>query len=225
MNTMAKTVFITGASGGIGNAIFTEYMQHGYNIIAPTIEELDLSSRESIDSYFENNKNLCVDILINNAGVNFVNDIDRVITDDMDQMMSINLLAPIILIRSLVGNMKKNGFGRIVNISSIWSEAGRPGRSIYAATKRGLNGITQTLAVELAQYGILVNSVSPGFTLTELTLATNTLEQLEQLKSKVPLGRLAQPEEIAKVVFFLGNENNTYLTGQNIVVDGGYTSL
>jgi 3-oxoacyl-[acyl-carrier protein] reductase len=222
---MKKTVFITGASRGIGKAIYDEYLNHGYEIIAPTSEELDLSSREAIFSYFEKNKDLSVDILINNAGCNFVNDIDNVLIDDMDQMMSVNLLAPILLIRKLVSNMKKNHFGRIVNISSIWSEAGRPGRSIYASTKRGLNGITQTLAVELAQHGILINSVSPGFTLTELTISTNTPEQLENLKSKIPLGRLARPEEIAKVVYFLGNENNTYLTGQNVIVDGGYTSL
>ncbi|MFA6626976.1 MAG: SDR family oxidoreductase [Bacilli bacterium] len=219
------TVLITGASSGIGEAIYNLYKEKGYRIIAPTIDDLDLSDRESVLSFIEKHKEEKIDILINDAGVNFVNDIENVNLRDLDYMMSVNLFGPILLLKAFVPSMKKNKFGRIVNICSIWSQISRPGRSIYSATKRGLSGITETLAVELAKDNIIVNSVSPGFTLTELTRRTNTPDEIKTINEKIPLGRMADPQEIARVVFFLGNENNTYLTGQNITVDGGFTKI
>lgn len=110
-----------------------------------------------------------------------------------------------------------------MNIGSIWGVISKSGRSIYSATKHGLHGITTTLALELAPYDVLVNTVAPGQTMTELTRKNNTDKEIERMKQDIPVRRLAQPEEIAKVVFFLGNENNTYVTGQQIVVDGGLT--
>lgn len=119
--------------------------------------------------------------------------------------------------------MKRNRFGRIVNIGSIWGGIGKPGRSVYSATKHGIHGITSTLAVELAPYNILVNTVAPGQTLTELTLRNNSHEEIRQMEKDIPLGRLAQPEEVARLVLFVGNEENTYITGQQIFIDGGLT--
>ena len=119
--------------------------------------------------------------------------------------------------------MKKKKFGRIVNIGSIWGVITKPGRSIYSATKHGIHGISSTLALELAPYNILVNTIAPGQTLTELTLRNNSPEDICKMERDIPIGRLAKPEEIAKAVFFLGNENNTYITGQQIIVDGGLT--
>ena len=101
----------------------------------------------------------------------------------------------------------------------------KPGRTIYAVTKHGIHGVTSNLAVELAPYNILVNTVCPGFTMTALTKKNNSKEQIDQLAVSIPLGRLAEPEEQAKVVCFLAGENNTYITGQQIAVDGGYTSI
>ena len=121
-------------------------------------------------------------------------------------------------------NMKKQGYGRIVNIGSIWGLAGKPGRTVYAATKHGIHGITQTLAVELAPYNILINTVCPGFTLTELTYKNNSPEQIREISGYIPIGRMAQPEEQAKVVCYLAGEGNTYITGQQLAVDGGYTA-
>ena len=121
--------------------------------------------------------------------------------------------------------MKKQKYGRIVNIGSIWGLVGKPGRTIYAVTKHGIHGVTSNLAVELAPYNILVNTVCPGFTMTALTKKNNSKEQIDQLAVSIPLGRLAEPEEQAKVVCFLAGENNTYITGQQIAVDGGYTSI
>ena len=121
--------------------------------------------------------------------------------------------------------MKKNGYGRIVNITSIWSVITRPGRSIYTTAKFAIAGLTKTLAIELAEYNILVNSVGPGFTITELTATTNTSEEIKKITDIIPIKRMAQPIEIANTILFLCSDLNTYLTGQNIIVDGGYTNV
>ena len=111
----------------------------------------------------------------------------------------------------------------IVNIASIWAIVSKSGRCVYSATKNGIHGVTNTLAVELAEYNILVNTVCPGFTLTEMTKKNNTEAEVAAISSDIPMKRMAEPREIAEVVYFLGSDKNTYLTGQKIAVDGGYT--
>ena len=110
-------------------------------------------------------------------------------------------------------------------MASVWSEITKSGRSAYTVTKTGLVGLTRTLAVELAPHGVLVNALSPGFTLTELTRSTLLHEEFETLSTQVPAGRFAEPQEIATVALFLTSESNSYMTGQNIVVDGGFTRV
>ena len=129
------------------------------------------------------------------------------------------------LLRAFVSSMKKHQYGKIVNIGSIWGIVSKPGRTTYSAAKHGIHGITKTLAVELAEYNVLVNTVSPGFTLTELTRKNNTEEQIAQIAENIPMRRMAEPKEIADVVCYLVSERNTYITGQLIAVDGGYTSI
>ena len=116
-------------------------------------------------------------------------------------------------------------WGRIVNIASIWSVVTRTGRLSYSASKMALLGINKTLAIEWAKHNILVNCVSPGFTLTELTATTNTKEELKTIENQIPQNRMAMPEEIAKGVLFLSSELNSYMVGQNITIDGGYTAV
>lgn len=216
-------VFITGASRGIGKAIKNIYLSNGYNVIAPTRQELDLADANSVEKFLQNNKGLQIDILINNAGINDINLIENVTDKEIDDTFEINVVSPLKLLRAFVPNMKKNNFGRIVNIGSIWGVVSKPGRCIYSVTKNGVNGITNTLSIELAPYNILVNTVCPGFTLTELTYKNNTEEQIRLISKDIPMGRMAQPEEIANVVYFLANEKNTYVTGQRVVVDGGFS--
>ena len=166
-----------------------------------------------------------VDVLVNNAGTNVNCPIDEVFPEGLDSLLSINLRAPLLLCKSVSANMKKNSYGRIVNIASIWSVITKPGRAVYSATKSGLAGMTQAAAVDLAPYGVLVNAISPGFVNTELTAANLTAEEREQLSRQVPLGRFANPEEIATTVLFLSSDLNTYITGQNLVVDGGFVCI
>lgn len=217
------TVLVTGGSRGIGKAIVEKYRREGYTVISPTRSELDLSSKSSVESFIASCNNKKIDIIINNAGLNDINLIENIKDEEIEKMIAVNLLAPIYLLRGLIKEMKKNKFGRIVNIGSIWAVVSKGGRCVYSATKNGMHGVTNTLAVELASDNILVNTVCPGFTLTELTKKNNTSEQIAEITKDIPIGRMAEPEEIAGVVFFLGNENNTYLTGQKITVDGGFS--
>jgi 3-oxoacyl-[acyl-carrier protein] reductase len=121
--------------------------------------------------------------------------------------------------------MQARKYGRIVNVASVWSVLTKPGRAMYSAAKTGLAGLTRTMAAEWGADEVLANAISPGFTRTELTASTNTPEELERIAAQIPMQRLAEPAEIARVVRFLAGPENTYLTGQNIVVDGGFTCV
>jgi 3-oxoacyl-[acyl-carrier protein] reductase len=220
---MKKTVLITGASRGIGEAIYKK-LKKNYIILTPTRGELNLLDNASIKSYVKKNENVKVDIIINNAGINFPQWIEEIEDENIERTIQINLIAPIKLIRGFVKNMKKNKWGRIVNISSAFGIVARGKQTIYSATKHGINGVTKALALELAGDNILVNSVCPGFTKTDLVVRTNTPEKIAVLEKDIPLGRLANPEEIANLVEFLISDENTYMTGSCVVIDGGFIS-
>ena len=143
-------VLVTGARRGIGKAIAEIYKEKGYCVHTPMREELDLADMNSVTAFVQRNQDVGFDFIIYNAGRNLINDIDNVLEEDVQQMMNVNLISTIFLLRSFVPQMKKNNFGRIVNIGSIWGAVVKPGRSIYSATKHGIHGITNTLAVELA---------------------------------------------------------------------------
>lgn len=217
-----KTIFITGAARGIGEAIYKKLKKEKYKIIAPTREELDLNDNTSMYRYIEANKNLKVDILINNAGINMPTWIDELTDDNINRHVQINLISPIKLIRTFVPNMKKNKWGRIINISSIFGIVARGKQTMYTATKHAINGVTKALALELGPYNILVNSVCPGFTNTDL-IKRNSSEKNALLIRDIPLGRFAEPSEIAELVSFLISNKNTYINGQCLVIDGGFT--
>lgn len=216
-------VLITGASRGIGKAIADCFLENGYDVFLPTRKELDLSSASSIESFINQYKDVAFDIIVNNAGVNDINTIENVTDEELDNMLAVNLVAPVKILRGMIPGMKKRQKGKIVNIGSIWGVTSKSGRSIYSATKHAIHGLTVTLAVELASDNILVNTVCPGYTLTELTKKNNTDSQIAEISKDIPLGRMAAPKEIAEVVYFLCSKQNTYLTGQRIVVDGGFT--
>ena len=215
---------VTGGSRGIGREIVKQLGKAGYHVFAPTRVELDLSDSQSVAQFVENHKDDHYDVVINNAGINDINDIENISDDEIEKAMQVNLVSPLKLLRAFTPAMKKSKYGRIVNIGSIWSIVSKRGRTVYSVTKHGIHGITKTLAVELAEYNILVNTVCPGFTLTELTRKNNTPEQIEQISQEIPMGRMAEPYEIAEAVCYFASERNTYLTGQLIAVDGGYTS-
>jgi NAD(P)-dependent dehydrogenase (short-subunit alcohol dehydrogenase family) len=218
-----KTALVTGASRGLGKVIAEQLVKNGMRVLTPNRQHLDLLSNLSIDQYLLSLTEP-IDVLVNNAGINRIS--PTTFSDvDLEDTLQVNLIGPIRLARGLIPGMIQRQYGRIVNISSIWSIVAKPGRITYAISKAGLNGYTRSLAVELAPYNILVNAVAPGYVNTDLTRQNNTEQELQSICETIPMKRLAEPIEIARLVSFLCSEENSYLTGQCLVIDGGYSCL
>ena len=179
---MKRIALVTGGSKGIGKAVCEKLEALGYVVAAPAHCELDLSSSESVKAFLELHKNDVYDVIINNAGINDINDIEMVTDEEIERAMQINLVSPLKILRKFVPAMKEKRYGRIVNIGSIWGIVSKRGRVVYSMTKHGIHGITKTLAVELAEYNILVNTICPGYTLTELTYKNNSEEQIRNIE-------------------------------------------
>lgn len=242
-----QVVLITGATRGIGKQIADDFYELGAKLILSgtnkeQIEKLnqtldkqkeqryyhcvDFSDTESTNRFIEAlSRYDRIDVCINNAGINRVNYIDQTIVKDWDDIIAVNLKAPFMIIREVSKIMKKNSYGRIINISSIYGHISREKRSPYSSSKFGIRGLTVSTSIELAKYNILVNAVSPGFVLTDLTKSILSEKEMEELGAQVPAGRLATPEDISPVVLFLASPRNTYITGQNVIVDGGFVNV
>ena len=219
----AKTAFVTGGSRGIGQAVVQRLRAGGIRVIAPTRQELDLSSPKSVAGYVSNAQGLDIDILVNNAAENSINRISDISLEEWQRILTTNLTSAFLLIQAMATQMKKGQWGRIVNVSSCYSFLSREGRAAYSASKGGLDSLTRTAALEYGPDHILVNSVCPGFVLTDLTRKNNTQAQISDLAQQTALGRLAEPSEIAELIVFLCSEQNTYITGHTVVIDGGFS--
>ena len=218
---MKKNVLITGASRGIGKSIKILLKDNGFNCLTPSRNELDINSILSVENYFDSLED-DIYALINCAGINIVGSIDSISNDNIDDMFNTNLIAPLKIIQKVSKHMKKNNTGKIVNFSSIWGIRSKEYRTLYSATKFGLNGVTKALARELGEYNILINSIAPGYVNTEMTKKNVSQEEQKTIKKNIPLKRFAEPEEIAKLVLFLISDDNTYITGETITIDGGF---
>ena len=171
-----------------------------------------------------------LNILINNAAFvgtsgleGWVTDFESQSVDTWRRAIEVNLTAVFHLSQGLAPLLKKSAGGSIINIASIFGVVSKENRAAYSSTKWGLIGFTKAVALDLASFNVQVNAVSPGFVDTDLTRKIVGLNNIKQLAETIPQGRLATPDEIAKVVLFLCSDQNTYITGQNIVVDGGFT--
>lgn len=243
-----QVVLITGATRGIGKQLAEDFSKLGASLILTGTNEAQIKSLRAKASGFEESRTryFCVDftnptstgafleglgrleridVCVNNAGINRINLLDECKEEDWDDILAVNLKAPFMIMRTVGKVMKRNGYGRIVNIASIFGIISREKRTIYSASKFGLRGLTVAGSNELARHNILVNAVSPGFVRTELTAHMLNDQEIAELTEQIPLGRLATPEEISRVVLFLSSSLNTYITGQNIVVDGGYVNV
>lgn len=217
-----RNALVTGGSKGIGQAVVQRFEEDGIHVVAPARQELDLASHESVRDYLGENSKLEIDMLVNNAAENIINRMPDISLEEWQRILTVNLTSAFLLIQALATQMMKRRWGRIVNVSSCYSFRSREGRAAYSASKGGLDSVTRTAALEYGPHNILVNSVCPGFVLTDLTRRNNTTAEMANLAEQTALNRLAEPGEIADVIHFLCSERNTYITGQAVIIDGGF---
>lgn len=231
---MNKRVFVTGASRGIGKSIAQKYKEHNWTVIGVGTSEQKI---DYLDEYHVCNfsdktqiENLChivtnknIDVLINNAGINKISNFIDIDPLNFLEIQQVNVYAPFRLCQSVLPNMLKKNWGRIINISSVWGKRSKTGRASYSASKFAIDGITISLADEFSKNGILANCVSPGFINTDMTRKNLGQKGIEKILERVSINRLADSTEVANFIYWLGSEQNTYITGQNISIDGGFT--
>ena len=236
-----KIILITGANRGIGHNILKKIATCGYTVIGTSRSKdgadmitdaikdsngkgvvMDVTNQDSINTSVNQIKEDYGVIygLVNNAGITNDNLLMRMSDDQWNSVIETNLTSLYRVTKSVVKDMMKARVGRIVNIGSIVGQMGNAGQSNYSATKSGLLGFTKSLARELSSRNINVNAVSPGFIDTDMTKALSD-DQIESLTKNIPLGRIASPDEVSSVVAFLLSDDSSYITGENINVNGG----
>lgn len=218
----SRNVFVTGGSRGIGKAIADRFRLDGHEVWAPTRQELDISDPDQVQGFLVKHP-LDVDVLVHCAGINLLASVKEITQDNWRQIIDTNLTSALLFTQSAAPYMASRGWGRITFISSIYSFLTRAGRGAYGASKAGLNSLARTVALEYADQGVLVNAICPGFVDTDLTRQNNPPDRIQEIIASIPLGRLAAEPEIAEVVAFLCSDRNTYLTGQSLAVDGGFS--
>jgi len=238
-----KVALVTGASRGIGRAIAIELACRGAAVainfrtdavhadaVAKEIEEIggecllaqgDVSKKEEAHRIVQEvlDKWQRLDILVNNAGITRDRSMRKMTEDDWTEVISVNLNGTFYCTSAAVPAMMKQKFGRIINIASVVGQAGAFGQANYSASKGGIIAFTKTLALELARHNITANAIAPGYTSTEMVAAIPE-DVAAKIKSKIPLGRFAEPEEVAKAAVFLAADGD-YITGQELNVNGG----
>ena len=239
-----KVVLITGGTRGIGKSVAERFAKEGYNLVLNYVSEnTDIESiKNNFKEYgnevlilkadvskFDECENLVkeaiakfgkIDVLVNNAGITKDGLIAMMKEEAFDRVIDINLKGTFNMTRNVVPYMMKKRCGNIVNISSVVGVAGNAGQSNYAASKAGIIGFTKSLAKELSARNIRVNAVAPGFIDTDMT-SVLTDKVKENIYAQIPLKRMGDAKEVANVVYFLSNDESSYITGQVINVDGG----
>lgn len=215
-----KKLFLTGSSGSIGSAVLSIFREKKYHITAPARSELNLENIDSIDKYFSQVLP-DFDTYVHCAGENNPACIEDLDIEKIVKTININTFSFYAILKRIIPYLKNNG-GSIVAISSLYGNIARSGRSAYVMSKHALNGLVKTAAIELGKYNVKVNSVSPGFVDTAMTRKNNSEDKIKTFEEQIPLGYLAGSNDIATVVYFLCSNENTYITGQDITVDGGF---
>lgn len=243
MELLDQVAVVTGAARGIGKMIAMELAAHGANIVVSdvieedgqkTASEIEAKGRKALFLKADVSKSADaeklitdslekmgrIDILVNNAGITRDNLLMRMSQDEWDSVIAVNLTGAFNCIRAATRSFMKQRSGRIINIASVVGQMGNAGQANYAASKAGIIGLTKSVAKELASRNICVNAVAPGFIQTAMTDKLPEKAK-EMLIGAIPLGRLGQPEDVARAVAFLSRSESAYITGQVINVDGG----
>ena len=239
-----KIAVITGASRGIGAAIAKKMAENGATVIinyqgsVQAAQALEAEIRENggkavtykcdVSDFDKCEKFIGdvvkeygrIDILVNNAGITRDGLLMGMKEEDFDKVINVNLKGTYNVTKNVIPYMMKQKYGKIINISSVVGVSGNAGQANYAASKAGIIGFTKSVAKELASRNILANCVAPGFIKTDMTDVLSDSVK-ESINSQIPLKKMGTAEEVANAVYFLGNEENTYITGQVLNVDGG----
>jgi 3-oxoacyl-[acyl-carrier protein] reductase len=239
INFKDKKILITGATGGIGNALVKKFVSLEGNVLATgtNIEKLDRLKKEfpninvlkfdildhsKIEEFIENvfSQLAGLDVLINNAGINKDNLSLRMKEDEWQKVIDLNLGSTFFLCKYAIKKMLRNKYGRVVNITSIVGHTGNLGQSNYAASKAAVIGMSKSLAIEYAKKNITINCVSPGFIQSNMT--DKIVESIKaMLTSRIPMSRLGTGEDVSNTVAFLSSDAASYITGETIHVNGG----
>lgn len=241
-----KNVLITGACGGIGKAVAYAFAKEKYNVALHSFSQYenalefakelsdifgitafavkaDISKENEVLKMFEElDENFGkIDVLVNNAGVSSVMMLCDTDENEWNRVMDINLKGAFLCTKEAIKNMVHNKWGRVINISSVWGNVGASLEVVYSASKAGLVGFTKALARELAPSNVTVNAVSPGLIDTKMNSHLSK-EEIDDLCNEIPAGRMGKPEEVASIVLYLASDDASYITSQNIAVDGGW---
>jgi len=239
INFKDKKILITGATGGIGNALVKKFVSLEGNVLAtgtkteklndlkknfPNINILkfDISDHSKIEEFIENTSSQLagLDVLINNAGINMDNLSLRMKDEEWKKVIDVNLGSTFFLCKYAIKKMLKNKYGRIVNITSIVGHTGNLGQANYAASKAAIIGMSKSLAIEYAKKNITINCVSPGFIQSNMT--DKIVESIKAvLTSRIPMSKLGTGEDVSNTVAFLSSDAASYITGQTLHVNGG----
>jgi len=244
MNLEGKAALVTGASRGIGREIALELARQGANVAVnfsgseakanEVVDEIKALGREAfaVKCNVSNAEEVAamvkgtidtfgkLDILVNNAGITRDNLLMRMKEEEWDDVININLKGVFLCTKAVTRQMMKQRVGRIINIASIVGVSGNPGQANYVAAKAGVIGLTKTTAKELASRNITVNAIAPGFITTDMTDKLPEEVKADMLK-QIPLARLGEPKDIAKMTAFLASDDSAYMTGQTLHIDGG----
>ncbi len=237
MDKRKRLAVVTGATRGIGYAIADRLKNDGLDVIGTgtgkeakcpegvVYRQVDILDDRSVNEFVDFLKKEKIDILVNNAGINKIGKFSEIDIVDFDNIIKVNLRAPFIFCQAVVPHMIKNKWGRIVNITSIFGNITKEYRASYSSSKFGLDGMTAALSAEVAEFGVLANCVAPGFIDTDLTRKVLGVQGMQELGNKIPAKRVGKVDEIASFVSWLVSEENTYLSGQNLTIDGGFSRV
>lgn len=221
-----NVAWVTGGSGDIGNAIVGRLRKEKIHVTSLSSKNFDISDMLEIQKYIKLVPKIDYpDILICNAGINTPESIEKQSISDFEKIVNTNLMGHIALIKAVLPHMAARRFGRIVIISSIYSQRARSGRSAYSLSKSALDSFMRSVAIEYADKGILANSIAPGFIDTKLTSRNNKKKTISKIITQIPTKRLGTPQEVSELVWFLSSKKNSYITGQTINIDGGFSIL
>ena len=235
--TFNRRILITGASSGIGETACKHFVKIGYDVIGVSRRKLELEHEnfkylncdigdiKSIENLrLDHNLNQRIDTLINCAGLTIPDEGEQSL-DTFKKTLDINLIGTYAMILNFIPNIKQSNYGSIINVASIGGMVGFGNNPAYGASKAALINLSKTLAVDYAKLNIRVNSVSPGYFKTKMTEASYNDKRLKKIReNNTILGRYGDPQELMGVFEFLSSKKASYITGQNIVVDGGWTS-